>query len=913
MTLASGTVLGPYEIIAPLGAGGRGEVYQARDTRLGRDVAIKVLPRELAADPDRLARLVREARILASLNHPNNGAIYGLEHGIPEGPPEARDSSDEIRALILELVDGETLTDKMAFGPLLYRDAIDTARQIANALAAAHDKGIVHRDLKPANIKITPARIVKVLDFGLATASVENNGNGGTQLPTVSNDRTAAGLVLGTASYMSPEQARGQALDKRTDVWAFGCVLFEMLTGTRAFAGATLSDTIAAVLEHDPSWERLPGSTPPPIRRLLRRCLQKDREERLRDIADARIELDELIRGISDGSSPPTSHDRRSVMTWAMVAAALVIVSAASGWAVRRWSETPIEAVPVATLTRLTYDSAFASMPALSRDGRLLAYSSDRAGRGDRDLWIQQTEGGVPLRLTDDPADDTQPDFSPDGREIAFRSDRDGGGIFVVSTLGGPARLVVAAGRQPRYSPDASRIAYTVGQFRGNPSSSQSSLNILPLAGGEPTRLLPDFESVSGPVWSPDGRALLAIARHDLASPLSESLDWWWIPIDGRQPVRTGVLDLPGLRAAEAVPRAWTADGVLFSDGQNLRSVAVSQTTGRVDGPARLITVASGAYEEPATSNDGSIVFAALTKERVIARAVLNDVNAAMPPVRLHADGQNGAYRASITRDGAMIAFEQQIQRQWEIWIKMLSTGEQRLLIRVDAPTSVNPTLSPDGARVAYTIGETTGMGRGYVLSTAGGTPQQVCQQCVLYGFISDNRRVLAQADGVRALRLYDVNGSYEDLVTSPEGVLNRPHVSAGDKWLAFRRTVNAVSRIFVVPFIPGHPSLDNLWIPIDEPTTTGRPAGWSLDGSVLYLLLDADGFRCLWGQRVDHTSGRPLGTPFPVRHFHGSRVATAGGVSSTFGNAVSAVGFIYEAMDTRSDIWKLSRTTARN
>ena len=196
--------------------------------------------------------------------------------------------------------------------------------------------------------------------------------------------------------------------------------------------------------------------------------------------------------------------------------------------------------------------------------------------------------------------------------------------------------------------------------------------------------------------------------------------------------------------------------------------------------------MASGAYEEPATSNDGSIVFAALTKERVIARAVLNDVNAPMPPVRLHADGQDGAYRASITRDGAIIAFEQQIQEQWEISIKMLSTGEQRLLIRVDAPTSVNPTLSLDGSRVAYTIGEATGMGRGYVLNTAGGTPQQVCHtaSCSVH---LDNRRYRA-SDGVRALRLYDVNGSYEDLVTSPEGVLARPHVSAGDKWLAFRR-----------------------------------------------------------------------------------------------------------------------------
>jgi Tol biopolymer transport system component len=911
MAPSPGTRLGSYEILSAIGSGGMGEVYRALDTKLNREVALKVLPDAFAQDPDRLARFKREAQVLASLDHPNIGAIYGFE------------DADGIHALVLQLVEGPTLADRVTQGPIPIDEALPIARQIADALDAAHNKGVIHRDLKPANIKLRPDGTVKVLDFGLAklldtetTAGQTRGYNQGlTNSPTITTPAmTMGGVILGTAAYMSPEQARGKAADKRADIWAFGCVLFEMLTGTRAFAGATLSDTIAAILERDPSWERLPESTPPPIRRLLRRCLQKDREDRLHDIADARIEIVELIQGISDGSPAATSDaSRGSMVRLAFVAGATIIAVGAFGWALRRSSETTTDAAPAATLTRLTYDSGVTSMPALSPDGRLLAYSSDRAGRGDRDIWIQQTDGGVPLRLTDDSADDTQPDFSPDGREIVFRSERGGGGIFVVSALGGPARLIVAGGRQPRFSPDGSRIAYTLGQFRGTPSSTQSALNVLSLAGGAPTRLLPDFVAVFAPVWSPDGHSLLAIARHDVASPLSESLDWWWVPIDGRQPVRTGVLDQAGLRAAEVAPHAWISDGVLFSDGQNLTSVSVSQTTGRANGPARLLTVGSGSYEEPATSKDGAIVFAALTRERVIARAALGDVSSPVPPVRLHADGQDGAYRASITRDGATIAFERHIQRQWEIWIKKLSTGEQHLLIRVDAPTSVNATLSSDGSRVAYTISETTGLsGRGYVLSTSGGTPQQVCEQCVLYGFISDNRRVLAQADGLHALRLYDVNGSYEDLVTSAEGILNRPHVSPDDKWLAFRRTVNAANRNYVVPFIPGHSPPDHLWTLIDEPTTTGRPAGWSLDGTILYLLLDADGFRCLWGQRIDRTSGRPLGTPFPVRHFHGSQVATADGVSSTYGNAMSAAGFIYESIDTRSDIWKLSRTAVR-
>jgi hypothetical protein len=208
---------------------------------------------------------------------------------------------------------------------------------------------------------------------------------------------------------------------------------------------------------------------------------------------------------------------------------------------------------------------------------------------------------------------------------------------------------------------------------------------------------------------------------------------------------------------------------------------------------------------------------------------------------------------------------------------------------------------------VAYTVGDAPGKGRGFVLNTAGGTPVKICDQCTLYGFAADNRHVLAQADDLHALRLYDLNGAHQDLVTSSEGILNRPHASPNDKWLAFRQNVDVTNRTFVAPLTPGQPPPAQRWVPIDEPTTTGRPAGWSLDSSILYLLLDADGFRCLWGQRVNPQSGDLVGKPYPVRHFHGSQTATAGGVSSTFGNAVSMAGFIYESNDTRSDIWKLS------
>jgi serine/threonine protein kinase len=269
LALTPGTRFGAYDILTPLGAGGMGEVFQAKDTRLKRDVALKVLPDRVAQAADRIARFQREAELLASLNHPNIAGIYGIEE------------SNGVRALVLELVEGPTLADRVAKGPIPLDETLAIARQIADALDAAHERGIVHRDLKPANIKITPGGIVKVLDFGLAKVQRADGSAVPTLAPTISVDGTSDGIVLGTAAYMSPEQARGHAVDKRTDMWAFGCVLYEMLTGRVAFKATTLSDTLVCVLERDPDWTALPATAPPGAHRLMRRCLEKDSRRRL--------------------------------------------------------------------------------------------------------------------------------------------------------------------------------------------------------------------------------------------------------------------------------------------------------------------------------------------------------------------------------------------------------------------------------------------------------------------------------------------------------------------------------------------------------------------------------------------------------------------------------------------------------
>src|SRR5215469_534777 len=314
MALALGTKLGPYDIVALLGAGGMGEVYRATDSRLGRDVALKVLPEAFARDAQRMARFEREAKFLASLNHPNIASIYGLEE------------SDGTRALVMELVEGQTLGERIKNGALALDEALPVGKQIAEGLEYAHERGIIHRDLKPSNVKLTPDGQVKLLDFGLAKALEGETADEELQnSPTLSAAATRAGVLLGTAAYMSPEQARGKRVDRRADIWAFGCVLYEMLTGRGAFDGETTSDILAGVIRAEPDWTMLDGSVPPRIRELIRRCLQKDPKQRLQAIGEARIAVDGAIDGSSNEApvaqtKGPTQALWRSVLPWGIAA-----------------------------------------------------------------------------------------------------------------------------------------------------------------------------------------------------------------------------------------------------------------------------------------------------------------------------------------------------------------------------------------------------------------------------------------------------------------------------------------------------------------------------------------------------------------------------------------------------------------
>jgi len=421
----AGRQLASYIIGARLGAGGMGEVYRARDTKLGRDVAIKILPYAFTNDPERLTRLAREARVLATLNHPHIGAIYALE------------DIDGIRALVLELLEGDTLAERVAKGPVPLREALTIAHQIADALDAAHEKGIVHRDLKPANVKIGPGGLVKVLDFGLAKAiTAEAAATPDVAiLGTVTG--THQGVILGTAAYMSPEQARGLSVDKRTDIWAFGCVLYEMLTGRRPFAGVGITDTLASVREREPDWSALPATLDPRVNRLIRRCLEKDLSRRLRDIGDATAELDEIIEVSDVPSGATTPIGARGIV------AALLVVGIAAGigtWIGRRGPSQPIP--PEARLEINAPSTRDLLSIAVSNDGRWVAAAADASP--DSRLWVRELRSEAP-RFLQGTEGATLPFWSPDNRSLAFfadnklkRIDLDGGAALALADAPNP-------------------------------------------------------------------------------------------------------------------------------------------------------------------------------------------------------------------------------------------------------------------------------------------------------------------------------------------------------------------------------------------------------------------------------------------------------------------------------------------
>jgi serine/threonine-protein kinase len=684
MPIAAGARFGPYEVVSALGAGGMGEVYRARDTKLGRDVALKVLPESFAADPDRLARFRREAQLLASLNHPHIGAIYGLEDA-------------ERPALVLELVEGPTLANRIEQGPIPLDEALAIARQIAEALEAAHDKGIIHRDLKPANIKLTPDDKVKVLDFGLAKLSEAGEAHGSAVAslsPTMLSPAamTHAGVILGTAAYMSPEQARGKAVDRRVDIWAFGCVLFEMLSGRRPFeAGETVSDAVAAVLRGDPDWLALPADTPSAVRWLIRRCLEKDPQARVAHIAAARYELDRPTEPVAAPvvQTASSSRGRSAGLTAAAMAGALVTALAA--W--RLIPDAPVVGVTrfsVPIVTEIQLPNAPTQVIAISRDGRQIVYGGSRLYR----RLLSEREA-IPIPGTEAVLGSaSQPVFSPDGTSIAFVTGSPGrASLKRIDLGGGPAATLTDVLLVLGMSWDASGILYAEAR--------RGIVRISP-TGGEPEVLVPQDvnkpgeQSFQGPRMLPDGKTLIygivgASLDFDDAQIVAQRIG----STERRVLVRGGT-DARYIPTGHLV---YASRGVLYAvafDAETLtvgeRPVPVIQG---VMGTA-VNTTGSAFYD---VSDNGTLWYVPGGTTAGDGRTLMAiDRSGAMQTLKI----SPGAYEAPrLSPDGTFVAFELAEGSERNIWIYNLS-GASSMRRLTFGGSDRFPVWSADGRRVTY-------------------------------------------------------------------------------------------------------------------------------------------------------------------------------------------------------------------
>lgn len=808
MSLASGSRLGPFEIVAPLGAGGMGEVYRARDTRLGREVAVKVLPEEVSGDAERLRRFEQEAKAASTLNHPAILTVhdFGAERGIAY--------------LVTELLEGRTLRVRLQEGPLPPRQAALLGAEVARGLAAAHEKGIVHRDLKPENLFLLESGTAKILDVGLARFDA---AAAGVAKDATTLAETEAGRILGTVGYMAPEQVRGERIDARADLFALGCVLYECLAGRRAFARDTAVETMSAILkEEPPSLGERGVEVPPALARVVERCLAKSPKERFQSARDLAFALDGSVVGTVAASGAPRAlpfapaRRRRG-------AAARHIASALAGAALAtlallwlRAGAAPPPAAPpgaaVGELTHLTVDPGFEGDATLSPDGESFAYFSDRSG--DFEIYLQQVGGGDAINLSRHPGDDVQPAFSPDGRQIAFVSTREsetelvyrspgtplmGGDLWVVPALGGAPRRIAERANFPAWSPDGASIYFTRGRWF------RSEIRRVAAAGGEselvpftlPGRLNPPF--IGRLRVSPDARWLLFTAAGSVlvmpvaggeARPLAVGRDAIWDP--------SGAAILYCRTEAGRNSGLWRAR--YWVDGE-----------GPHGGAPEPLLVGPAALERPEISRSGRrLVVTALAHSANLEALALDAESGRVggPPVAL-TRGQHDVSFSTVSPDGRSIIFQDGRASASHLW--RLDEGREPFQLTDDAAWEESyPRWSPDGRTVAFdrrparTARQPTNA-EIWLMSPDGGGPRRLVEKGGNMAWLPDSRRLVY----VHTDRFYLVDvasGAARELDLGGVAAMPIFSVSPDGAWLVFQTTSESDVDLIVLPLGGGEP-----------------------------------------------------------------------------------------------------------
>jgi serine/threonine protein kinase len=823
-----GKTLGCYSVTAKLGAGGMGEVYRAHDTKLNRDVALKVLPADVAADPDRLARFRREAQLLAALNHPNIGHIYGFEEDAVAGAPSTGPGATT-HALVLELVNGPTLADRIAQGPIDLDESLAIARQITLALEAAHDRGIIHRDLKPANIKVQPDGTVKVLDFGLAKAlePVTASGVEADNSPTLTNRATMMGVILGTAAYMAPEQAKGKVVDKRADTWSFGVVLYEMLTERRLFRGADVTDTLVEVLKTDPDWSALPESTPVSIRRLLRRCLERDREKRLHDIADARLEIDEAASH-PDATIEPAVRQSFSRERWLwMLATGALAVALAVMAGTRRSDVAPPLELHVQLLTPPFGGNPVATF-SLSPDGRTLAFLATTEGKTR--IWTQQLnrEDAHALDGTDDAVSVL---WSDDGRSLIFARAR---AMQEIDAAGGVVRArpdLPFAGFGASWNSNGVAL---FGPANAAPISRRSADGVVTPA----TRIVAPQIGHRFPLLLPDGKHFLFLAAGppDVQGIYVSSLD---------------SLDVKRIAVADTAPNVLPPDWLFFGLADTLYAQRLNPASWEPVG--KPIFVADQVQQQRnvfgsiavATSRSGVLAY----RKTALPRHQLTWMDRSGRAVGTvgEIDATEILPAASIARlspDGRTIALNHRVNGLSSIWtIENQAHGVMQQFTS-NQTNALYPVWSPDGTRVAFQSSRRGGGFYDLYVKSFGGTGAESpllesADNKTLNDWSRDGRFVLMSVQfhqevqrDIWAVPMTGDNRTPFAVSADPADEI-AARFSPDGHWIAYQANTGGGFDVYIRPF-PG-PGRS-----VQISSGGGIAADWSADGrEVLYLSRD--------------------------------------------------------------------------
>lgn len=878
-------VIGRFRIICAIGKGGMGEVYKAQDLQLGT-IALKTIRHDIASSSDAFERFRREVQLARRVSGSQVCRIHEL-YLLPESATHRATPF-----LTMEYLDGITLHEKiLRDGPLPWKEAASITLEICEGLRLIHEKGIIHRDLKPGNIILCQqagASRVVLMDFGLArdfgSDVFENEGPPSGQKPA----KTLSQIVLGTPAYMAPEQFEGKPVSPPTDIYALGIILYELITGVHPYLAGKPRGAAILRSRRPPPPSSYRSGVPRQCDSIIERCLEPDPAKRFQSAK----ELICILR-------PPEKFWSR----WQLAIAAAVIVIATLGSILFL---RPGVGGGITGLSELTPATDLSNSPSLSHDGKVVAYSSDRAEEGNVDIFTQRLPNGLPIRLTTNIAQDINPSLSPDGTSVVFRSERDGGGIYLSNLDGGVERLLVSRGRNPRFSPDGYHILYWVGDT--DPTVSSGKIYILNLLGGPPARIADSFRDARLPAWSSDGRWVLFQGCDFDGEPLPTCADWWVASSDGKTFENTHAL--AKLTAEQIAPWdgviSWYGNRVLFSARKgsqiSLWSMKLTPGDSGTIGKPEQITAEAARDTTLSIAENGTLAYTRLVGSLHLWRID----NASHPDQAVQSKiTEDPAIDVSpfISPNGQWLVFARGWGDHRDVWIKDTHSIVERPLLSTGSEM-MSPVIDDTEKFLAFEAREKNVPS--IFTSLNGAPPRRLCTGCGLPTWFDINRAVIYREGSPSSIRMADPRTGDQRSVLKEDGTsLSEPNWSSTNQYLLFTKENDAGDRqIFAVRFPASTTATEGRWIPITKASESSDRPRWSGDGKTVFFVSTRDGFSCIWGQTFNPATGQIDGAPFPVMHFHNRRASIDVVAPRSFNLSVAGDSIYFNLGEASSSIW---------